>query len=70
MPKRPPAAPWQLEKQRTAKAIRELPKCETKGCTNTGMGVIADPAAESKFKLLWVCPHHAAVAQRAQRERT
>lgn len=57
-------SPWQQEKQRTAKALRELPKCEWCGIKK-GLGFSQEGS--------WLCPTCAALtlkAQRAQRERT
>lgn len=68
-------SPWQQEKQRTAKALRELPKCDYLACEKRGMGQVAvriQTGDDFTFATLWVCPAHAQKlkAQRAQRERT
>lgn len=49
---------WQAEKARTAKALRELPKCELCGI-KSGMGI--------NFEGRWLCGTCA--AQRARREK-
>jgi hypothetical protein len=33
-------APWQQKTQRTAKALRELPRCATPECNGTALGVL------------------------------
>jgi hypothetical protein len=66
--KRP--APWQTRRIATAKALRELPKCEYPGCGKRGMGYArarVRVGTEWGWAMLWLC---AAEAQRAQRERT
>ena len=54
---------WQAEKARTAKAIRDLPRCEyTEGCTGPGLGVLAK---QNPFRLVLACP---ACARKAKPE--
>lgn len=58
---------WQAEKARTAKGLRELPRCEyTEGCEGKAMGMLAKL---KPFRLLLACPKCAAEARDLERQK-